>query len=230
MLVVDGLVHVFDQRAPSPDPALDIPALAVAAGQLTVIAGPSGSGKSTLLYLLGGLLRPWRGSIRWDGIDLAALGEGARDRWRRRQAGFVFQNFHLIDEMSAIGNATVAAYFDGFSNAGVRARARTLLESFGLADLDRRPVASFSRGEQQRVALARALLRDPAILFADEPTASLDRDNAAMLATTLKGLAADSGKTVLAVSHDPVLLDAADRIVRLERGRIVAATDNRRAA
>jgi putative ABC transport system ATP-binding protein len=219
VLVVEGLKHGFKGRVDADDTVLDIGRLTVGAGALTVITGPSGSGKTTLLYALSGLLKATRGSIVWGETDIAGLGEGARDRWRRRNAGFVFQNFHLIEEMSAMMNVTVAAYFDGLSNARVRQRAHDLLTGFGVPDTSR-SVASFSRGEQQRVALARALVFAPPIIFADEPTASLDADNAARLATQLGSLAREEGRTVLAVSHDVALIEAADEIIRLEHGRI----------
>lgn len=220
MLVVRQLRHHFGSLAEN-GIAVDIKELALARGCLTVIVGPSGSGKTTLLYLLSGLLRPAEGQILWDGEDIAALGEGRRDEWRRRHAGFVFQNFNLIDEMTALQNVTVAAHFAAWSDKSVRRHAEGLLVDLGVPP-GRRSVATYSRGEQQRVALARALLFDPPILFADEPTASLDTTNAEALTRQLLALAA-SGKTVLVVSHDPVVIAAAGRVVALEHGRPVAS-------
>lgn len=220
MLDVVGLAHSFSRGSSTGRLALDIAELSIVAGQLTTITGPSGSGKTTLLYVLSGLLRASAGQLRWDGLDIAALSEGERDRWRRRNAGFVFQNFNLIDEMTALQNVTVAANFSAFSDAGVRGRARDLLRTFGVAD-EKRRVATYSRGEQQRVAMARALIFDPPIVFADEPTASLDEANAQGLATQFRALAAE-GKTVVAVSHDRILIEGADRVIRLDHGCIVA--------
>ena len=220
MLRVAGLVHRFASAGPDARAAVDIAEMVVEPGQLVVVTGPSGSGKTTLLYLLSGLLRAAAGKIDWDGVDLAGLSEGRRDDWRRRHAGFVFQNFNLIDEMSALHNVTVAAHFAAWSDRSVRGRAEQLLAEFGLPE-GRRSVSTFSRGEQQRVALARALLFDPPILFADEPTASLDTANAETLGRQLLALAA-AGKTVLAVSHDPVLIAAAGRVIKLAHGRLVA--------
>jgi len=219
VLDLAGLDHRFSGSAASTPPALDIATLAIAPGRLTVIRGPSGSGKTTLLYVLSGLIRPTVGQVRWDGIDIAALGEAARDRWRRRAAGFVFQNFNLMDEMSPLGNVTLAAYFSALTDKAVRGRAIALLERFGVADEARR-VDSYSRGEQQRVALARALLFDPPILFADEPTASLDAGNSTRLCAAFRQLAGE-GRTIVAVSHDPLLVAAADAVVALDHGRIV---------
>jgi len=219
VLHLEGIEHRFEGRSAKAPPALDIPSLSMTAGRLTVIRGPSGSGKTTLLYVLSGLIRPTSGQVRWGTVNIAGLGEGARDRWRRRNAGFVFQNFNLIEEMSPLGNVTLAAYFSAFTDRNVRDRGKSLLEQFGVAD-EARQVSSYSRGEQQRVALARALVFDPPILFADEPTASLDEANSAELCQSFKRLASE-GRTVVAVSHDPLLIEAADAVVTLDRGRVV---------
>ena len=220
MLHLEGLVHRFAGRSADMPAALDIPALGIAPGRLTVVRGPSGSGKTTLLYILSGLVRPSAGRVVWDGTDIAALSEGGRDRWRRGKAGFVFQNFNLIEEMSPFANVTVAAYFSALTDRAVRSRAAELLAQFGVAD-ERRQVGSYSRGEQQRVALARALIFDPPILFADEPTASLDTANADALCVAFRRLAGQ-GRTVVAVSHDPLLIAAADEVIALDHGRQVA--------
>ena len=123
--------------------------------------------------------------------------------------------------MTALQNVTAASTFSAFSYAGVRGRARDLLRTFGVAD-EKRHVSTYSRGEQQRVAMARALIFDPAIVFADEPTASLDEANAQGLAAQFRALAAE-GKTVVAVSHDRTLIEGADRVIRLDHGCIVAS-------
>lgn len=219
MLVVEGLEHRFAAQPETAPPALQIPALSLAAGELTVITGPSGSGKTTLLYLLSGLLTPSSGHISWGGAPLSTMSETERDRWRRRHAGIVFQNFHLFEDLSPIDNVITAAYFAAFTAGDSRSRAASLLERFGVAQ-ERRPVASYSRGEQQRIALARALLFEPAVLFADEPTASLDGANAQRLGELLRELAVE-GKCIIAVSHDPLLMAVADRIVPLEHGRLL---------
>ena len=219
MLQLNGVEHRFEGRSAKAPPALDIPSLSTKAGQLTVIRGPSVSGKTTLLYVLSGLIRPTSGQVRWGDVDIAGLGEAARDHWRRRNAGFVFQNFNLVEEMSPLGNVTLAAYFSAWTDKSVRARGESLLQQFGVRD-EARQVSSYSRGEQQRVALARALVFDPAILFADEPTASLDEANSAELCQSFKRLAGE-GRTVVAVSHDPLLIEAADAVVMLDHGRLV---------
>lgn len=164
--------------------------------------------------------------MSWNGVAIGGLPESARDKWRRENAGFVFQSFNLIDELSPLENVLLPARFGGAELAPLRPRAQGLLAEFKVPS-DRRTVSLLSRGEQQRVAIARALLRDPGVIFADEPTASLDADAAARIATTLKEMAAEQRRTVVVASHDPALLALADRTVRLDHGQ--TAADNMRA-
>lgn len=205
---------------------LDIAALDSAPGALTVVTGPSGSGKSTLLYALSGLQTVDAGCIHWAGTDIVPLGETARDRWRRKTIGMVFQDFHLIEELSPLDNVLVPAWFSRFRAGPLRDRAAALMEEFGVP-ASRRRLSDLSRGERQRVALARALLFDPPVILADEPTASLDREAGGKVIDSLRLLARDRARLVLAVSHDPDLIAAADRVLRLEHGRI---TETRAAA
>ena len=197
---------------------IDLPSLAVAPGTLTVLSGASGSGKSTLLYLLSGLLRPDAGSIAWAETDIAKLGESQRDRWRRKQAGFIFQNFHLIEEMSPVDNVLVPIWLDSFSAATKRQRALDLLRQLDVP-AERESVAKLSRGQQQRVAIARALIGDPSIIFADEPTASLDATTGETVAAVLQRLTREDGRTVVVASHDPAIKTLADQTVQLDHGR-----------
>lgn len=198
---------------------VDVPLLQLNPGEVTALAGPSGSGKSSLLYLLAGLLAPTAGKVVWGDRVLSGEAEAKRDSWRLHNAGFVFQSFHLIEELSPLENVLATAWFRGGATA-MRERARELLERFGVP-LGARRTNLLSNGEQQRVALARALLFDPPVLFADEPTASLDAASATLVSQTLRDLAAVSGKTVIVASHDPILLSAAHRTVRLDHGRLV---------
>ncbi len=187
-------------------------------GRLVTLSGPSGSGKSTLLYLLSGLLRPSAGVVSWDGTDLARLGEGARDRWRLTHAGFVFQNFHLIEELSPLDNVLAPVWFAAWRARPWRARAEALLARFGVPE-GRRRAGLLSRGEQQRVALARALIFDPPVIFADEPTASLDAAAGEAVARALAMLARDENRLVIAASHDEALHRLADRRIAIDHGR-----------
>jgi putative ABC transport system ATP-binding protein len=192
-------------------------------GAAVGITGPSGSGKTSLLHLLAGIERPGRGRLRWGDTELTALGESARDGWRRRQVGLVFQDFHLLPGMSVLDNVLTSAFFDHWRTpARLRERARALLATVG-APQDGRAVASLSRGEQQRVALARALLRTPPILLADEPTASLDAEHGRAVADLLLDLRDKEGTTLIVVSHDPALLARLPAVYRLRDGGIAPA-------
>ncbi|TWI36725.1 ABC transporter ATP-binding protein [Paracoccus sulfuroxidans] len=201
------------------EPLVTLDSLDLTPGQVVVLTGPSGSGKTTLLYLLSGLLVPVGGRVSWDGTDLAILREGARDQWRRQNAGFVFQDFHLIPQLSPLENVLIPAGFSAFSTRALRTRAQMLLTRFGVPA--RRRAALLSRGEQQRVALARALLGDPRVIFADEPTASLDAASGQVVAQALRDLAHREGRTVIIASHDPTVIEIADLGLRLSRGRRV---------
>jgi putative ABC transport system ATP-binding protein len=190
-----------------------------APGRLTAVVGPSGSGKSTLLNALSGLIRPDTGRIVFDEMDVSKLDESSRDRWRRNHIGLVFQNFHLIEELSPRDNVMVAAWFDRLSAAKLRRRADSLLEGLGVPG-NRNNLHGLSRGEQQRVAIARALMFDPPIILADEPTASLDRATGKNVATLLSDLAHRDGRTVVVVTHDQDVIGAADATTELAHGRL----------
>jgi putative ABC transport system ATP-binding protein len=189
-------------------------------GQLSVIVGPSGSGKTTLLHALAGIVVPQRGLISYGETVVNQLGEGRRDAWRLTHCGLLFQEFRLIEELDALANVLLPAQFKQTKlPAGMRERGCELLERF---DVPRRStqVAKMSRGEQQRVAIARALLLDPPLILADEPTASLDADNGRLIAAALQTLA-NSGKTVVTITHDDKLVALADNLLRMQAGRIL---------
>lgn len=230
-LQVDGVRHAFgSERGSAAEPVIILDALALSPGAALAITGPSGAGKSTLLYLLAGLLAAQVGSIRWGAVDVSTLRGAAGDGWRLRQFGFVFQDFHLVPELTALENVLLPAWFGAWRASGaLRARAAMLLEEFGVPS-GRRPVRSLSRGEQQRVALARALLFAPPVILADEPTASLDGEAARHIAEHLFAFNA-AGHTLIVVSHDPALIERAPQrlhVIRgqpavLEHGREIAA-------
>jgi len=210
----------FSVEAPAGrQPIADIPELALPAGRLTALCGPSGSGKSTFLYLLAGLLVPQQGEVLWSGTDITRLPETARDRWRLAHAGFVFQSFNLVDELPPVDNVLLPAWFANIGVGERRRRAEALLDRFGVPTARAR-VSLLSRGEQQRVAIARALLLEPRIVFADEPTASLDAKSGEFVAETLAALAAEEGRTVVVATHDPVLIARAGGTVSIDHGRI----------
>ncbi len=201
---------------------VDIAAWSLGGGGALAIEGPSGVGKTSLLHALAGLERPRAGMVRWGDVSLWELSDAARDRWRRRELGLVFQDIHLIDGFSAIDNVTLPVLFDRIAvPRSLRERGRAMLQELGIAATDR-PVTVMSRGERQRVALARALLGRPAVLLADEPTASLDRRSAGEVADLLLRAAAVSGATMVVATHDPVLLDRIAGRLRLDIARVPA--------
>jgi putative ABC transport system ATP-binding protein len=224
MIELFGVTKVYDQDKPTRVDAVAGVDLAIDDGRITVLAGPSGSGKTTLLTLIGCLARPTSGRIRIDGELVSGLPERFLTQVRRRTFGFVFQRFNLIRGLDALENVMLPAYPTGIAHGTLRDRAIELLTHFGLAERARAPVETLSGGEAQRVAIARALINDPAVVIADEPTASLDGERVAQFLDIAAGLKA-SGKTVLITSHDPRITRAAmvDRLVAMADGRIVEA-------
>ncbi len=202
--------------------ALDGIDLAVEKGELVRVVGASGSGKSTLLNLVAGLDRPTAGAVETPVGDLARADRRTLSEWRARWVGMVFQSFNLVPHRDALGNVELGLLFTPTPRRQRRRRAQAVLERLGLGDrLHHRP-ADLSGGERQRVAFARALVKDPALLLADEPTGNLDRTNAADIAALLAELSA-GGVTVMLVTHDPALAaDSCHRTVALRYGRIAA--------
>jgi putative ABC transport system ATP-binding protein len=197
--------------------------LAIGDREFVAIMGPSGSGKTTLLGLLAGLDRPTRGTVRLDGDDLGSLSEDARARVRAEKVGFVFQTFQLMPTLTALENVLVPIELRGHGGGhAAETRARRLLERVGLGDRMGHYPAQLSGGEQQRVGLARAFAAEPRVLFADEPTGSLDADTGAAVIDLLVELNRDAGTTLVLVTHDPALAARARRVIRLAGGSIVA--------
>jgi putative ABC transport system ATP-binding protein len=191
--------------------------LAIAPQEFVAITGPSGSGKTTLLGLLAGLDRPTKGSVRLDGQDLGPLSEDARARLRAEIVGFVFQTFQLLPTLTALENVLVPLELLGRKRDG----ARELLERVGLGDRTHHYPAQLSGGEQQRVAIARAFANGPKILFADEPTGSLDAETGRTVIDLLVELNKHAGTTLVLVTHDPALAELANRTIRIAGGMIV---------
>jgi putative ABC transport system ATP-binding protein len=221
-LVAENIVVEYSLPRGATLRALEIERLELPPGSQTAICGPSGSGKTTLLHLLCGIERPRAGRVCWDGIDLFALGEAARDRWRRRSVGLVFQQFHLFPSLSPLENVLLPARFSAFRvGTKIERRARALLDLVDVRAAG--DTAQLSRGEMQRVALARALLFAPPILLADEPTASLDAEAAARVAGLMFSACRDSGATLLLVTHDTALAARCSRVLHLAAGRLSCA-------
>jgi putative ABC transport system ATP-binding protein len=195
--------------------------LAVSAGQTLAIRGASGSGKSTLLGLLAGLDVPTSGTVRLFGQDLTTLDEDGRARLRAGRVGFVFQSFQLLEHLTALENVMLPLEIGPEPTArSPRALARELLERVGLADRTGHEARTLSGGEQQRVALARAFVTQPAILFADEPTGSLDSATGATVIDLMFELNREFGSTLVVVTHDPEVASRCVRRVELRAGRI----------
>ena len=223
-LALRDICVAFAETGRAPRVVLDVPAMDIAGGAQVAICGPSGSGKTTLLNVLAGIERAQRGTVHWGAVDVGAMSSGAADRWRRETLGLVFQQFHLFPGMSALDNVLLPLRFDRFAVASADAeRARELLDRVGVADHAR--VERLSRGEMQRVAVARSLVKSPAIVLADEPTASLDRDTAGLVADLLCRLCREQHATLVVVTHDAALAERLDRQFALGAPRAARTVD-----
>ncbi|QWF17541.1 ABC transporter ATP-binding protein [Lysobacter capsici] len=201
---------------------LDDVSLQIDAGELTLISGPSGCGKSTLLSVLSGLQRPDQGHVIALGEQLGELGLRALEAFRLHHTGFVFQGFNLFPALTVAEQVELPLHYLGLSRREAQQRAASALEEVGLARRMRLRPAELSGGEKQRVAIARALAKRPALLFADEPTSSLDAANGQTVIDILHTIARRHRTVVLCVSHDPRLIGHADRLLTMEDGRILS--------
>jgi putative ABC transport system ATP-binding protein len=192
----------------------------VFAGEVVAVMGPSGSGKSTLLHCLAGILRPDRGQIWFDGARIDSLSERERTELRRDRFGFVFQFGQLVPELSAVENVALPLMLGGMSRVRAAARANEWLERLRLGGLASRRPGEISGGEAQRVALARAMVAEPDVVFADEPTGSLDSLSGELVMDLLVDSVRDAGTTVVLVTHEPRVAAYADREVIVRDGHI----------
>src|SRR6184192_782022 len=197
--------------------AVDSVSLAVGQGSFVGLIGPSGSGKSSLMYLLSGLKRPTRGSVAFDGHDYDDISTPGLIRLRRQRFGFVFQQHFLINYLSTLENVMVGAVK---RNHEAVAYAQELLRRIGLGDKLRQRPYQLSIGQRQRVAVARALIHRPAVVFADEPTASLDQGTGRDVNDLLADYRVRDGGSVVVVTHDPAMLTGADRVLQMRDGRL----------
>src|SRR5215813_12108169 len=215
---LENVTKTYSGAGPEPLKALDGVSFIAEPGEWIAIMGPSGSGKTTLLNILGCLDQASKGSVRINGTETSALSRAALARFRAETVGFVFQQFHLIPHLTALENVMLAQYFHSMAD---EAEARQALERVGLKDRADHLPAQLSGGEQQRVAIARALINDPKIILADEPTGNLDAANEEIVLRLLRELHAQ-GRTIIMVTHDPVVARLADRRIELHHGKIAA--------
>jgi putative ABC transport system ATP-binding protein len=192
------------------------------AGHVTMVMGPSGSGKSTLIAALSGLMRPDEGKVTALGADLWSRGSGRIDRFRLDHCGFIFQGFNLFPALTAFEQVASVLRYKGMKRRAARERAIEALTEVGLEPRMHQRPSQLSGGEKQRVAIARALAKSPSLVFADEPTSALDGESGQMVVRMLRRAATEHGAAVICVTHDPRLQAFADRLVRIEDGRILS--------
>jgi putative ABC transport system ATP-binding protein len=197
--------------------------LDVDAGDFVAFMGPSGSGKTTLLNLLGALDAPSAGSIRVAGDEITQMSRSNLTQWRARHVGFVFQLYNLIPVLTAYQNVELPLLLTKLSKAERRKHVETALGVVGLADRMEHYPGQLSGGQEQRVAIARAIVADPTLLLCDEPTGDIDRKNADGIMSLIERLVREDKKTVLMVTHDPVIAQRADTVLHLEKGALVEA-------
>ncbi len=221
MIEATEIVKVLGEGAGRVDALKGID-LSLVGGELTLLMGPSGSGKTTLLSVLGCMLSPSSGAVRIRGLSTTGLGSEELAELRRENVGFVFQSYHLFPTLTAAENVRLALDVRGERSPLARVKADKALATVGLSHKANAFPRELSGGEQQRVAVARAIVGDASVVLADEPTAALDSENGHAVMTVLAEIAKDPARALFIVTHDPRIMPFADRILRIEDGRIVS--------
>ena len=209
------------ERGGEPVRVLESIDIDIARGEFVALMGPSGSGKTTLLNLFAGIDTPSAGSLLVDGHDIATLSRAALAHWRSRSVGYIFQLYHLVPVLTAYENVELPLFLHGLSGAQRHARVAEALEAVQIADRYSHYPRQLSGGQEQRVAIARAIVGNPSLLLADEPTGDLDRAAATGVMDLLARLHRERGQTIVMVTHDPHTAERAQRIIHLEKGRLV---------
>ena len=219
MIELQKVAKTYRRSANDEVPALVDVSLHIGRGEFVAIVGESGSGKSTLMNIIGLLDAPTQGRYRLDGVDVTEFNPNDQANMRNRKIGFVFQAFHLLPRTTALENVELPLLYSNCKS--ISGLARKALEAVRLADRVQHRPSELSGGQQQRVAIARALVNEPDLLLADEPTGNLDRRSAMEIISIFQSLNRD-GRTIVLVTHDQEIAQYTNRIVSLERGRIVA--------
>lgn len=220
IIVADNVVKTYDTGTTRVE-ALKGITFSVERGEMVAVMGPSGCGKTTLLNTLSGLDSVDSGQIWLEGQDLAAMGDKKRTDYRARRMGFIFQVFNLLPVLSSVENVELPLLVSGARPSEARNKAMDALGRVGLTDWGHHRPAELSGGQRQRVTIARSLVNDPAIVWADEPTGSLDSKSAQDIMDLLETLNQEAGLTIVLVTHDPTIGSQADRIVRMQDGEII---------
>jgi putative ABC transport system ATP-binding protein len=207
--------------------AVDGVSIGVRSGEFVALVGPSGSGKTTLLAMLAGLLRPTEGSLMIDGQELGRMKDGERTDFRRQKIGFTFQANNLVPYLTALENVELMLRLNGRLDKAGKARARDLLERLGLGDRLNNLPRQLSGGQQQRVAIARALIHEPAVVLADEPTASLDTERAFQVVETFSAMIHEQNRAGIMVTHDLRMVQYVDRVLQMRDGKLAREITDR---
>jgi putative ABC transport system ATP-binding protein len=215
----EGLFRTFEQDL-APVRALRGADLAVERGEFAAVMGPSGCGKSTMLNIVAGLDKPDEGAITVADLDLTAMDENELAVMRRKHVGIVFQFFNLLEGMTVLENVMMPALIAGSKRRPAETRARDLLDLLAIGDKAKQAPAALSGGQRQRLAIARAMANEPTLILADEPTGALDSEGGEEILELFRRLH-DGGQTILLVTHDQPVADAAQRIVRMKDGKVV---------
>jgi putative ABC transport system ATP-binding protein len=225
-LETQGVMKIYNSES-GPIHAVDDVSFGVSAGEFVALVGPSGSGKTTMLSMLAALLQPSSGQILLDGIDLAGMSERERVTLRREKIGFTFQANNLVPYLSALENVELMLRLNGKLDKTGRLRAEELLARLGLGERLNNLPGQMSGGQQQRVAIARALIHNPALVLADEPTASLDTERAYQVVETFAALIHEQQRAGIMVTHDLRMVAYVDRVVQMQDGKLVQIYDTR---